>query len=120
MLLFLHPTAILPSPSPQVGRKVTVGGIRSFKPEKASCASASAGFLKHQPVFPIGSMGRTVYLPTFKVHLSKKGEDFSTAGSWFFQHFLEFSARKFGEDDPILTHIFTDGLVQPPTRTVFG
>ena len=109
MLLFLHPTAILPSPSPQVGRKVTVGGIRSFKPEKASCASASAGFLKHQPVFPIGSMGRTVYLPTFKVHLSKKGEDFSTAGSWFFQH-----------DDPILTHIFTDGLVQPPTRTVFG
>ena len=36
----------------KVGRKVTVGGIRSFKPEKASCAAQGlawlAGLLKQE------------------------------------------------------------------------
>ena len=29
----------------KVGRKVTVGGIRSFKPEKASCAAQGLAWL---------------------------------------------------------------------------
>ena len=27
---------------------------------------------------------------------------------------------KIGEDEPILTHIFSNGLVQPPTRLYMG
>ena len=30
------------------------------------------------------------------------------------------SPRKIGEDEPILTHIFSNGLVQPPTRLYMG
>ena len=33
---------------------------------------------------------------------------------WQLKHFL--FASLFGEDEPILTNIFSDGLVQPPTR----
>ncbi len=33
-----------------------------------------------------------------------------------FTYFFEFSPRKFGEDEPILTNIFSKGMVQPPTR----
>ena len=43
----------------------------------------------------------------------------SVARWWQLKDFLEFSTSNVGEDEPIFDeHIFSNGLVQPPTRTV--
>ena len=41
-------------------------------------------------------------------------------GGGGFKYFLGVFTPKLGEDEPILTIIFSRGLVQPPTRLVLG